>query len=175
MAIRRPACRALYAALVCLLFPGCLGYHLGPFPPKYMEGIHSIAVPTVRNETLIPRIEVLTTDTIIRQLQEDGTYKVASSLDSADAVLECEITQLIRRPSRSVLGDIQATEEYELTLTVHYRVTRKATGEIVDDKSAAGTTSFFVSGDVNQDERQAIPLAAQAVGSRIASDIGEGW
>jgi hypothetical protein len=140
-----------------------------------MEGIHTIAVPTVRNETLIPRIEVLVADTIIRQLQEDGTYKVASSPETADAVLECEITQLVRRPSRTVLGDVQATEEFDMTLSVHYRVIRRATGEIVDDKSAQGVTSFFVSGDVNQDERQAIPLAAQAVAVRIASDIGEGW
>jgi hypothetical protein len=163
------------AALFFLLLPGCAGYRVGPIKPTYMQGVESIAVPTVRNETLIPRIEVLTTDTIIRQMQEDGTYKVASSLDSADAVLECEITSFVRRPSRAVLGDVQATEEFELTMTIHYRVIRRATGEVVDDKSAQGTTTFFVSGDVNQDERQAIPLAAQSVAVRIISDIGEGW
>jgi hypothetical protein len=163
------------AALFCLLITGCAGYRLGPIQPTYMEGIHTIAVPTVRNATLIPRIEVLVADTIIRQIQEDGTYKVASSLNTADAVLECEIMQIVRRPSRSVLGDVQATEEFEMTMTVHYRVIRRATGEVIDDKNAQGLTTFFVSGDVNQDERQAIPLAAQAVASRIVSDIGEGW
>ena len=45
----------------------------------------------------------------------------------------------------------------------------------MDDRNASGSTSFFVSGDVNQDERQAIPLAAQGVGQRIVSDISEGW
>ena len=168
------ACRPL-AALACLLFPGCLGYHVGPIQPKFMEGIHSIAIPTCRNETLIPRIEVLVADTIIRQFQEDGTYKVASSEDDADAVLESEITQITRRPSRSVIGDVQATEEYGLTLTIHYRVIRKATGEVVEDQRTNGTTTFFVSGDVNQDERQAIPLAAQSCASRMVSDLSEGW
>jgi hypothetical protein len=118
---------------------------------------------------------VLISDTVIRQIQEDGTYKVASSDRTADAVLEGEVILVQRRPSRSVIGDIQATQEFDMTLTVHYKVIRKATGELVEDKNAQGTTSFFVSGDVNQDERQAIPLAAQNVASRIVSDISEGW
>jgi hypothetical protein len=140
-----------------------------------MEGIKTIAVPTFRNETLIPHIEVLVADTVIRQIQEDGTYKIASSPVGADAVLEAEIMQVIRRPSRSVLGDIQATEEFQMTLVIHYQVIRKATGEIVDDKNINGTTTFFVSGDVNQDEIQAVPLAAQNAAVHILSDIAEGW
>ena len=140
-----------------------------------MEGVRVIAVPTARNETLVPRIEALVTDSIVRQLQLDGVYKVTDSLKDADAVLECEIMKLTRTPGRSVLGDVLTTQEFNMTLSVHYRVIRKATGEVVDDRTAAGTTSFFVSSDVNQDERQAIPLAAQGCGIRIASEISEGW
>jgi hypothetical protein len=140
-----------------------------------MEGIHSIAVPTFRNETLIPRIEVLVTDTVIRQIQEDGTYKVASSQDSADAVMEAEITQVVRRPSRTVIGDVQATQEFDMTLVVHYKIIRRATGEVIDDKNATGTTTFFVSGDVNQDEIQAIPLAAENAATHMVTEFGEGW
>jgi len=158
-----------------MFLTGCAGYHVGPIKPTYMTGINTIAVPTVKNETLVPRIEVLISDTIIRQIQEDGTYKVANSLANADAVLEAEVTQFVRRPSRTVIGDVQATQEFDLTLTMHYRVVRRATGEVVDDKTTTGTTSFFVSGDVNQDERQAIPLAAQSCAIRMVSDIGEGW
>jgi hypothetical protein len=163
------------AALMPLLFSGCAGYHLGAIQPHFMEGIHSIAVPTFRNETLIPNIEVLCTDTLIRQIQEDGTYKVASSLGDADAVLEAEISSVIRRPNRTVIGDIQATEQFQLTLTIHYRIIRKATGETVDNKNASGSTTFFVSGDVNQDEVQAIPLAAQSASVQMVSEFGEGW
>jgi uncharacterized protein (UPF0371 family) len=163
------------AALIPLLFSGCAGYHLGAIQPHFMEGIHTIAVPTFRNETLIPNVEVLCTDTLIRQIQEDGTYKVASSLDDADAVLEAEITSVIRRPSRTVLGDVQATQEFDMTLVIHYKIIRKATGETVDDKNATGSTTFFVSGDVNQDEIQAIPLAAQSCAVQMVSEFGECW
>jgi len=167
--------RAAAAGLVCLLFTGCAGYHVGPIKPKFMEGINSIAVPTFRNETLIPRIEVLVSDTVIRQIQQDGTFKVATSADTADAVMEGEITQVRRRASRSVIGDVQATQEFEMTLSLHYRITRKATGEVVDDRTVNGLTTFFVSGDVNQDERQAIPLATQDAAVRMVSEISEGW
>jgi hypothetical protein len=166
---------ALIAALICLALPGCAGYHVGSIQPHFMEGIHTIAVPTFRNETLIPNIEVLCTDTLIRQMQQDGTYKVASSLDTADAVLEAEIMQVIRRPSRTVLGDVQATQEFDMTLVIHYKIIRRATGETVDDKNATGTTTFFVSGDVNQDEIQAIPLAAQSASGQMVTEFGEGW
>ena len=167
--------RAWMAAPLCLLLAGCAGYKVGPVQPHFMEGIHTIAVPTFRNDTLIPRIEVLVADTVIRQIQEDGTYKVASSEETADAVLEAEVTQVIRRPSRTVIGDVQATQEFDMTLVVHYKIIRKATGEVVDDKNATGTTSFFVSGDVNQDERQAIPLAAQNAAQHMVTEFGEGW
>jgi len=167
--------RIFVAALLCLLLPGCAGYRLGAIQPHFMEGIHSIAVPTFRNETLIPGIEVLCTDTVIRQIQEDGTYKVASSLESADAVLEAEIARVIRRPSRTVIGDVQATQQFDMTLVIHYKIIRKATGETVDDKNASGATTFFVSGDVNQDQIQAIPLAAESCATQMVTEFGEGW
>jgi hypothetical protein len=167
--------RGSIAALLCLLMAGCAGYHIGPVKPKFMAGINSISVPTFRNETLVPRIEVLVSDTVIRQIQQDGTYKVASSANTADAVMEGEITQIVRRPDRTVIGDVQATQEFGMTMTLHYRVIRKATGEVVDDKTVNGTTEFFVSGDVNQDERQAIPLATQDAAVRMIAELSEGW
>jgi uncharacterized protein (UPF0371 family) len=169
------AWRAWTASLLCLLMPGCAGYHVGPVQPHFMQGIHTIAVPTVRNETLVPHIEVLVSDSIIRQIQEDGTYQVASSMDNADAVLEAEITQIIRRPSRTVINDVQATEEFDMTLVIHYKLISRATGEVIDDKNATGVTTFFVSGDVNQDEIQAIPLAAQNAALHMVTEFGEGW
>jgi len=171
----RTARGASMAALLCLLFAGCAGYHVGPVKPKFMEGINSIAVPTFRNATLIPRIEVLVSDTVIRQIQQDGTYKVASSANTADAVLEGEVVLIRRRSDRTVIGDVQATQEFDMTLQIHYKITRKATGEVVDDRTVNGTTEFFVSGDVNQDERQAIPLATQDAAIRMVAEISEGW
>jgi len=43
------------------------------------------------------------TDSVIKQLQQDGTYKIAHK-SNADAVLKAEITEINRTPARSVRG-----------------------------------------------------------------------
>jgi len=100
--------KAFSTFLLPLLFSGCTGYHLGPAKPAYLREIHSIAVPTFRNATLVPRIEVLITGTVIKQFQQDGTYRIANE-DSADAVLKGEITLVGRTPARSVRGKDDVT------------------------------------------------------------------
>ena len=71
--------KAIFAAVfACFVLGGCLGYHVGPVKPYYLRDVHTIAVPTFENKTLLPRIEVLVTDTVIKQLQQDGTFQIAS-------------------------------------------------------------------------------------------------
>ncbi len=164
---------AIFPAVVFLL-AGCAGYHIGPVKPKFMDGINSIAVNNFKNETLEPRIEVLVADTVIKQIQQDGTYRVTTP-DKADAILEGKITDVRRRPARSVRGNVFATQEFTFQLQIDFKLKRRSTGELIQDKTVNGNTSFFVSGDVNQDERQAIPLAAQDAAVRLVSQISEGW
>ena len=38
-----------------------------------------------------------------------------------------------------------------------------------------GTTSFFVGTDVTTDERQALPLAAEELATRLVTQLSEGW
>ena len=80
-----------------------------------------------------------------------------------------------RAPARSVTGNVLLTSEFELTLTVRYQFYERATGRILDGGQLSGTTSFFVGSDVEQDERQAIPLAAQQLAVRLASEVAEGF
>ena len=87
-------------AAVCLLLTSCLGYHVGPVKPGVLRDVHLVAVPTFENKTLLPRVEVLVTDSVIKQLQQDGTYKIADK-GNADAVLKAEITE-INRYSRAI-------------------------------------------------------------------------
>lgn len=158
-----------------VLLGGCAGYRVGPVIPKRMEGVKTVAVPTFENRTLLPRLEVLAASTVIKQIQQDGTYKVVNEAD-ADAILEGVITDVRRSGVRSVRGNIYASREYELTLTFSYTVTNRVTGQELDSGTVRGVTSFFVSGnDVNQDERQAIPLALEDAAVQLVSRISEGW
>ena len=157
------------------LLSGCAGYHIGPIPPKFMAGVHTIAVPTFHNQTLIPRLEVLAADSVIKQFQQDGTFKIASKAD-ADVVIEGNVVSVQRFGARSVRSDLLTQQEYNLYVTLGYAAIKRSTGEQIELNTVVGTTSFFVSGnDVNQDERQAIPLALSDAAVRVVSHLTEGW
>ena len=162
------------AALSCLCLSGCLGYHIGPVKPQYLSGIHTIAIPTFKNQTLQPRIEVLVTGTVIKQFQQDGTFRIASN-ENADAVLEGQIINVSRSPARSVRGNVLATTEFNLVMRVKYRLVGRDGQPLGPQGVATGTTSFFVGSDVATDERQALPLASEQLATQLVSQLSEGW
>jgi hypothetical protein len=166
--------KAFSILLLPFLLSGCAGYHLGPATPAYLKQIHSIAVPTFRNATLTPRIEALITGTVIKQFQQDGTFRITNE-DQADAVLKGEVVAVGRSPARSVRGNVLATTEFNLTLRVHYTLIGKDGKTIAGPADAAGWTSFFVGEDVSTDQRQAMPLAAEQLAINLVSQLSEGW
>ncbi len=162
------------AALACFSLTGCLGYHIGPVKPYYLRDVHTIAVPTFENRTFLPHIEVLVTDTVIKQLQQDGTFQIGKGED-ADATLRAEIIRINRLPARSVRGNVLATVEFNLTMSVKYSVIGRDGTDLVASAEATGSTSFFVSSDPTTDERQALPLATENLATRLVSQLSEGW
>ena len=166
--------------LAALLLAGCAGYKIGPVQPTFMKDIHKIAIPTFRNDTLEPRVEASLATTVINQFQQDGTYQIVDEKD-ADAILEGRLDMIQRHPARSVQGNVLQTLEYTLTIRCRFKLTRKSTGIVMDERAIVGTTSFYASGsgsiaeDVNQDERQAIPLAAQDMAQQLVTQYSEGF
>ena len=163
------------AAILVACFSGCAGYHIGSVKPYYLRDVHTIAVPTFKNNTLVPRIEVLITDTVIKQFQQDGTYRIVGD-DEADAILKAEIVGISRAPARSVRGNVLATVEFNLTLRVRYSLINRADETVLAPPAiVSGSTSFFVSSDIVTDERQALPLATEEVATHLVSALSEGW
>jgi hypothetical protein len=177
---RRTLLAVLLGFVMASLLPGCAGYQLGPVKPKAFAAIKTVAVPMARNLTLEPRLESVVTNAIIKQLQRDGTYRVVNEKD-ADAILDLKIEAIIRRPGANASFNVLLSREYTLQLRVNYNFYRRDNGQRLDTRSLNGETSFFTSGttlevaDVNQDERQAIPLAAEDLAVRVVSQISEGW
>ena len=163
-----------FLSLLALFLSGCAGYHLGPATPAYLSNVHSIAVPTFQNLTLLPRIESLVTGTVIKQFQQDGTFRIANEGD-ADAVLKGEIMAVGRSPARSVRGNVLATTEFNLVLRVRYTLLGRDGRPMTGPAEVAGLTSFFVGEDVHTDERQALPLAAEQLAGHLVSQLSEGW
>jgi hypothetical protein len=163
----------LGAVFACFVLGGCLGYHVGPVKPSYLRDVHTIAVPTFENKTLLPHIEVLVTDTVIKQLQQDGTFQIARNED-ADATLRAEITRIDRLPARSVPGNVLQTTEFNLSMHLKYTLVARDGTNFAPPAETVGTTSFFASADVTTDERQALPLATEDLATRLVTQLSEG-
>jgi lipopolysaccharide assembly LptE-like protein len=166
--------RLLGSLLLPFVFAGCLGYTIGPVKPAYLHDVHSISVPTFKNDTLIPRIEVLVTDTVIKQFQQDGTFKIGND-DNADAILKAEISRVSRSPARSLRENVLSTTEFNLVMRVKYRLVDRAGNTIGPPGEVQGTTSYFRGSDLVTDERQALPLAAEELATHLVTQISEGW
>jgi PBP1b-binding outer membrane lipoprotein LpoB len=164
----------LAVAVGALLLSGCAGYKVGPAKPTFMAKVNTIAVPSFKNSTLIPRLEVPVANSVIKQFQQDGTYQI-TSVDKADAVLDGTIVNIKRQPARVLRGNVLQTTEFELILTLDVRLTDRISGKELSHRQYTGQTSFFVGGDIQQDEQQAIPLAAEKAAVDIVSTLSEGF
>ena len=165
----------LFTALLGLLcLSGCAGYRLGDVKPYSLKEIKTIAVATFKNGTNLPRVEALVTNTVIKQFQQDGTYTITTA-DKADAVLAGTVVGIGRGPTRSVRGNVLATTEFNLGVSLSYTLTKKDGTVVAGPGGVSGGTSFFVGADVFTDERQALPLAAEDLAVRLVSQLTEGW
>jgi hypothetical protein len=162
------------AIVIAFCLSGCLGYSIGPVKPNYLSDVHTISIPTFKNDSLIPRIEVMVTDTVIKQFQQDGTFKIGND-DNADAILKAEISRVTRSPARSQRGNVLSTTEFNLVMRVKYRLTTRDGRVLGPPGEVQGTTSFFRGSDLVTDERQALPLAIEELATHLVTQLSEGW
>ncbi|MDX6767723.1 MAG: LPS assembly lipoprotein LptE [Candidatus Methylacidiphilales bacterium] len=158
-----------------LTLSGCSGYRLGNVPYKEMEGVRSIYVPTVKNKTLEPSLQIAATNAILRAIDNDGTYHSARS-SAADATLEVTLSQFSRKPIRSNRENLTTTIQYRLTIVATGTLTNHRTGQkVFSELTATGETDFFVQDDLQESERQAAPTALDQMAQRLVNQITEGW
>lgn len=157
---------------------GC-GYNLGEIKPTPMRRVTTLAVNTFKNQTLIPRLEAQTADAVVKQFQQDGTYRIDSA-DQADAIVEGTIVSVQRQPMRVFASNVLQTSEFELTLIVKYQVIDRTTGAVLLQGTAVGVTPFFTEADrVNSDivtsQNINYPIAAQRMAEKLVSKVSSGW
>ncbi len=162
------------AAVLALTFAGCTGYQLGPIKPTNLASTRSLAVPTFKNETLEPRIQSLATNAVIKQLQMDGSYTVAST-KKADATLNATIKTIERRQLRSVRTDVLRSSELEVMVTMEYSVVDNQTSAILASGNVVGRTNIFLDPNFQLSERQAVQDALERAAVNLVTGISEGW
>ena len=161
------------ACMAALFVTGC-GYHLGAAKPAVLQNVTTLAIPTFKNKTFEPNIEVLMADATIKQFQEDGTYEIVPD-DRADAILYCTLDNVERSQARAVLSNVLATREFKLKLVVQYELVDRVTGVSILAGTVNADTSFYTNNDLQVDEQQAIVTAIHKVAVDIVGQISEGF
>ena len=164
-----------------LLLPICIGscanYQMGSTPKNAgLKDVRVIYVPTAQNETDETDLPGIMTNAILQELDRDGTYRHARK-DESDAILEVTIKKVERSPIRQSTEQFLTTLQFQLLVTVQYRLyNMKDKKDAFPNSTVIGTTTFFVQGDQTESQRQAYPLAAVNAAQSIVSSIANsGW
>jgi outer membrane lipopolysaccharide assembly protein LptE/RlpB len=163
-------CIALPTA--ALLISGCVGYQLGSMLPGDIRTVH---VPVFMNETEEPFLEVETTRAALREIQRDGSLRVATT-DEADAVLTVTLLDLRLEALAFDRDRRAAAEEYRLLITAAATLTRRSDNQVVASiPRIEGEGTFIVSGDLTTSKQTAIPRASEDLAKRIIDRLLETW
>lgn len=166
--------KTLCLLALSLVLSSCAGYHLGGQKPAHLANVTKLAVPTFENQTLEPRLSSVVTNSLIKQIQMDGSYQIVRKED-ADAVLEGIISRVDRSQFRSVRRNVLRTSQLQMRLVVSYAVKDAASGRAIHVGGTSGMSYVILDSNVQNSEAQALDDAAQRVATTIANEISEGW
>jgi hypothetical protein len=140
------------------------------------QDIRILYLPSVVNETDETAVPGPVTNAILQEIDRDGTFRHARK-DEADAILEVTVKKIARSPIQQSVEQYLTTLQYQLTITLEYRVySMKEKKEVIPKATISGYTTFFVQGDQTESQRQALPLAAQNVAQNLVSALANrGW
>ncbi len=157
--------------LLSIILAGC-AYQLGPVN-GLAAGEKSVQISPFANETLQPRLTDYVTSQLRKQLQKDGTYRLASHGDP-DIIVSGRVTRYDRSEVTLSSTDILTVRDFRLALTAHVTARERSTGRLLLDQPVTGFTLIRVGPDLSSAERQAMPLLAEDLAKNVTSLLAEG-
>lgn len=163
----------ILALLTLLALSGCAGYELGPTNGA-VAGARSVQVNLFENQTIEPRLSEAVGQALRKRVTQDGTYRL-NTAGGGDIVVTGAIVNYDRRSITFQPGDVIATRDAGVTLTVKITAEERSTGrKLIDNREVIGRTTVRLGSDQNSAERQALPLAAEDLARNITSLLTEG-
>lgn len=163
---------ATLALVTAAALTGCAGYRLGSMLPP---DIRTVYVPTFVNETDEPLLEVVTTRETLREIQLDGSLKIADA-DRADTVLTVKLKSMTLLPIDFDEDRRAQADEYRVVIEASLALTHALTGEVIAQSgSVSGREEFEVTGDLTTSKDAALPEAARDLAHSIVEAVVEAW
>jgi len=162
----------LVGGLLALVVSGC-AYHLGPTNGA-TAGAKTVEVKPFKNNTLEPRVNDEVTQMVRKQLQQDGTYRLATHEGTGDIIVDGQVVKYERRGLTYQPTDVVTVRDFRVLMTVHVVGHEQSTGRVLFDETVTGSTLVRAGNDLPSDERQALPDLADDVGKKVVSLIVDG-
>jgi hypothetical protein len=162
----------LFAASVVLALGGCAGYRLGP-TNSLAGGDRSVQIVPFANQTLEPRLGDAVTAALRKELQRDGTFRLATR-ETGDIVVNGVITRYLRQEQTLVPEDVITVRDYRIALTAQVTARDRATGKVLLDQPVTGYTLLRVGDDLTSAERQALPLLTGDLARQVTALLADG-
>jgi hypothetical protein len=136
-------------------------------------GAKSVQVNPFDNQTLEPRLTDAVTQQLRKQLQLDGTYRLASH-DDGDIIVSGSIIRYTRKNVSYKSKDVLTAQDYQIEITAQVHARQRSTGKVLLDQPVVGTTLIRVENDLTSSERQGLPLLAENLAKNVAALLTEG-
>ena len=160
---------ALFFGIV--LLTGCAGYRLGP-TNGLAAGEKTVQVAPFVNKTIEPRLTDAVTTQMRKQIQSDGTFRLATHGDP-DIIVTGELVRYLRQEVTLASNDILTVQDFRIILTAQVTVRERSTGKILFDQPVSGYTLIRVGSDLASAERQGLPLLADDLAKNITALLAE--
>jgi hypothetical protein len=155
-----------------LLLTGCAGYRLGP-TNGIPAGTRSVQIQPFLNQTLEPRLTDEVSQQMRKDLQRDGTFKLATQKDG-DIVVSGSLIRYQRFELSLSPEDVLTVRDYRLLITAQVTAKERGTGKVLFNRPVNGVTLIRVGSDLTSAERQALPLLAADLARNVTSLLVDG-
>ena len=162
----------LWLALALALTGGCAGYKLGPTIAAG-AGERSVQVIPFVNQTLQPGLTDEVTAQLRKELQHDGTYRLATHNDG-DILLSGVITRYDRNELSFSRTDVLTVRDFQVRIAADVTARDRITGKVLLEQRVTGFTLVRVGSDLTSSERQALPLLAADLAKNVTSLLADG-
>lgn len=156
------------------LFAGCAHYQLGtgaetvPFRTLYIAPVHNTAA--------LPQAVATFTRELRHAFANDGRVQLASSPQSADAVLTVDLARFDRTFTSVQPNDTALARKFDLNITARCTLADRRNGrDFFTDREIRVTRQIFVDGGQNIAEYQVQPHLAAQLADRVIHTVLDVW
>ena len=167
--------RRLAAALIVFaVAASACGYQLVDYA-RPESGARKVALPTLRNDSYEPGVELLVADALRREFLRRGAFQLTNDPAAADLVVSGSVLPI--QTSSTSFSSVVLALEYQVSLSLELHAKRADGIEIpLDPRSLRETERYLASADVaalHRNREEALRRLASVLAARVHDEVFE--